>query len=188
MKRAGSSRSSSDCPAYGVGRQSEPAADATHRLLEAFLAHGLHEVVHRLHVERVERELLVRGEEDGERKRCASPLGARAEHGEPVALRHLDVEEDEIGGERLQRSDRRRTIATFSHDLHVGVHRQQLAHATARQRLVVDEQCSDHDRRHCAGRRATHRVPEPAAPVTCSVPAPPASAASRAWLFDNPMP
>ena len=68
-------------------------ARALQRLAEPLAVERLQQVVERAHLERPQRVLIVRGDEDHERHALAAD---RLDHLEPVHLRHLDVEEHQI--------------------------------------------------------------------------------------------
>jgi hypothetical protein len=56
---------------------------------------------------------------------------------EPVHLRHLDVQEDEIGGQIVDGGERLLAVAGLRDDLHVRLRRQQAGDPLSGQRLVV---------------------------------------------------
>ncbi len=87
-----------------------------------------------MHVEGAQRIRVVRGRED-HRHRAAQQL----EHLEAVELRHLHVEEHQVGGQLRDRLHRVEPIAAFGDDRDAGVSAEILAHHRARQRLVVDD-------------------------------------------------
>src|SRR5207248_1493061 len=62
-----------------------------------------------------------------------------AQHPEPVDLRHLDVEKDQVRRERAKGPQRLPAVAAFANDNHVGVRRQQLANAAPSQWLIVGD-------------------------------------------------
>jgi hypothetical protein len=106
----------------------------------------LHEVVDRLHLEGLDRELVVRGHEhDGGHRLRAHGL----DHLEPRHAGHLHVEEDEVGVQRAYGLHRLRTAGRLAHHVDSGGLAQVRAHLPPRRRLVVD----DEDPRAHAGRR-----------------------------------
>ena len=76
----------------------------------------------------------------------APSLRQNLRHLQPAQARHLDVEEDQLGGLLSVGLQGGRPVARLSDDLHVAVLGQQCAQALPNQRLVVDDQASDHDR------------------------------------------
>ena len=86
-------------------REPHPLAYSVERRRESRLVHRLHQVVQRVRLERAHRELIVRRHEDDVRhpRRASRPYDL-----EPVELRHLHVQKDEIRGERLERRQRSR--------------------------------------------------------------------------------
>ena len=61
------------------------------------------------------------------------------EHLEAVELRHLDVEEHQVGRELGHRLDGVEAVAAFGHNRDARMRAEKLAHDRARQRLVVDD-------------------------------------------------
>jgi hypothetical protein len=117
-----------------VGR----AAQAPHlveRLGEALGAHGLHQVVHRLHLEGRHGVLVVRGGEDD-----GGQVGVRPREREPVEPGHVDVEENHVGAvapDALEGLEAVRGVAGHVGARQLGQHAQQPA---ARRRLIVHHQ------------------------------------------------
>src|SRR5258705_12557629 len=101
------------------------------------VAERLQQIVERVHAKRLEREFFVRGDKDDRRH----PLGAdRADHTEPVDLRHLHVEQDEVGLERFDRLDRRLAVGAVTNGFELRILADQLAQPCAGQGLVVDDE------------------------------------------------
>src|SRR6185295_10146016 len=65
------------------------------------------------------------------------------EHVEAIHLRHLDVEKDQIGRQRVDGFDCVATIPALLEDLNLRIFLEQHTKIATRQRLVVDNQCSD---------------------------------------------
>jgi hypothetical protein len=84
--------------------------------------------------ERAQRVLIERGRED-DRNLTADQL----EHLEAAQLRHLDVEEQQIGRELGHDLDRLEPVSALPHHLDVRMLAEKLPHDRARQRLVVDD-------------------------------------------------
>ena len=64
---------------------------------------------------------------------------------EPVEVRHLDVQEDEVGLELLDRENGLAAVAAFAHDLDLRLLGQEAAQPLAREGLVVHDEGSDRD-------------------------------------------
>jgi hypothetical protein len=93
-----------------------------------------------VHLERLQRVLVVGGHEDDDGR----PAGTeRLEDREPVQLRDLHVEEDEVGAELADRIHRLAAVAALADDLDVGLGLEEAAETIAGERLVVDDQGSD---------------------------------------------
>ena len=123
----------------GVGRVAaggELAAGALERRLEARPVERLHQVVEGVRVEGAQGVLVVGGDEDD--------LGGVGAEGlddvETGHLRHLDVEEDEVGAEGDDPLDRLLAVAALADDLDVGLLLEEVAEPLAREGLVVDDE------------------------------------------------
>ena len=90
-----------------------------------------------MHFEGAQREAVVGGGEDVVRL-----AACQLHHLEAVQLRHLDVEEDQLGVELADRLDRLEAVGAFADDLDVGVVSQVFAQQRARQVFVVHDQHS----------------------------------------------
>ena len=117
--------------------RAEPLARARDRLLESFRAERLQQVVDGVDLERLQRVLIVRGDED-DRLIAAEQL----EDLEAVQLRHLHVEQHEIRLQLGHGLDRFEAVRAVRDDLDARVRLRILAHDRPRERLVVH----DHDR------------------------------------------
>ena len=116
-KRIGGRRSAGD----------EPRACACERRVEARAVEGLEKIVDRVRVERLQSVLVVRGDEDDGRPARFVALD-ELEHLESVELRHLDVEEEEIGlrlGDGLHGFE---AVRALGEDPDVRVRGEKLAH------------------------------------------------------------
>ena len=114
------------------------------RLLEALAPERLEDVVDGAHVERTQSVMVVRGHEHDR----GDPVRADAlEDAEAVEIRHLDVEEHEVGPELLDRDDGLATVAALPDDLDAGFVREEGAQALAGEGLVVDDE-GPHDGAH----------------------------------------
>jgi hypothetical protein len=110
------------------------------RPAEAFRVDGLGEVVERVDFKRVDRVLLERGDKDNDGEIVS---GDPFEDAEPVHLRHLDIEEKEIGRMGPNRFDSRQAVRALRHAFHIRFLFQKPAESLARQRFVVDDDRSD---------------------------------------------
>ena len=88
-------------------------------------------------VERPQRVAIVRGHEQDRRQVRRRD---RLHDLEPVALRHLDVEEHQVGTLARDERQRRLSVAALADDGDAGLGGEQAADAAARRRLVVDDQ------------------------------------------------
>ena len=61
----------------------------------------------------------------------------RAEHCEAIHFGHLHVKEEQVGLQRVQRTQSFRAVPAFTDNGHIGVRRQELAHPAACQRFIV---------------------------------------------------
>ena len=113
-------------------------ARVAQRFGQPLLAHRLQQVVESVHLERLHRVAVVGGDEDGERHL----LLQRGHHAEAIDLRHLNVEEYQIGLLALDHGDSGFSVAAFGHNLQVGFVVQQPAQALARQGFIVAKQHS----------------------------------------------
>ena len=120
-----------------VVARGDRVARAGERAREALLGDGLEQIVDGVHLERLHRELIVRGHEDDEGK---LPLGFLhgVEHLEAVDFRHLHVEDHDVRARLANRGDGARAAQRFAHDLDVRVLREERAKPGERRRLVVD--------------------------------------------------
>ena len=116
------------------------AADALERALEALAVERLQQVVERLDLEGAQRVLIVGGHEHDRRH----ALGAdRLNHLEAVELRHVHVEEHEIGRLGEDGLDGFDAVPGFADHLDVRFRTEQRFHPLARERLVVDDERAD---------------------------------------------
>ncbi len=132
------------------------AAHARERRLEARVIEWLQQVVHRAHLERFQRILIVSGHEHDERQ---SERVERARQREPRHGVHLDVEEQQLRGllaDGLQGGAR---IPVLADHLQVRLALAALAHAAPRPRLIVDDHHLHHSAARVAGRAAAPSGP-----------------------------
>ena len=115
-------------------------ADALDGLGKALARDWLEQVVHRVHLERADRVLVVRRGEDDGRKRIDLE---RLDELEPCHAGHLHVDEQGVWYGRFDACERRRTIAERTRDFDTGMHLEQLDQSLARERLVVDHHHSN---------------------------------------------
>jgi hypothetical protein len=128
------------------------ATRAIHRAFEPLAVERLEQVIHRVHVEGLERVLIVGRHEHHGRH----PVGThRLNHIKPGAPRHLDVEKHEI---RLLADDRlHRLIAVrrLANHLHAHLVSEQRPHAFAGKRFVITDEGADRGA-SAGGRRGDH--------------------------------
>jgi hypothetical protein len=106
---------------------------------EAPVAEGFEQVVQGVDLEGTQRELVVGGDEDHV---WHAVRPDRTEHFEPIHHRHLDVQEQEIGLDLLDRGHRRTAIGALTDDLNFGIPLTELPESRACQRLVVYDEDS----------------------------------------------
>ena len=114
---------------------------------------GLDEVVGRLDLERLDGVLGVRGHEDDRRR----TLEVRERLGELHAREpwHVDVEEDDVVGDRADELQRLGGVARLAHDLDAAGLTEQEAQLASRRCLVVDDERLE---RHAAALRSQERA------------------------------
>ena len=110
---------------------------AARRLVEPLIDHWLEHVVHRLDLERANRVLVVRGDENDQWLMGRRRLAQRLEAAQP---RHLNVEKHQVGFVLGDRRHRRAAAGRLTDNLDVGVRGEQRTHPAARKRLVVDDE------------------------------------------------
>lgn len=110
---------------------------ARHGLREARRLQRLDQIVEGVGLERLDGEFVVRSHEDHERH---SVDHVRADHAEAVQVRHLHVQEDEVGTQELERVQGFAARATFPDHDDIGVLAEHLPDAAPGQRLIVDDQ------------------------------------------------
>src|SRR5215213_8990965 len=93
-----------------------------------------------MNVEGFESILIERGHEDDRLNVLRSNAG---QHVEAVHLRHLDVEKDQIGRERVDGLDRLTAIPALLENLDVRLSVEQHTQVAPRQRLVIYYDCPD---------------------------------------------
>ena len=116
-----------------------PFARPRERLGQPLVRERLEQVVDRVHLERPQRELVVRRDED-HRHVAAHQL----EHLEAVELRHLHVEQQDVGARVAQRLDRLESVRALRQHDDVAHRLERLPQRQPRRLLVVD----DHDVQH----------------------------------------
>src|ERR1041384_744771 len=93
-----------------------------------------------MNVKRLERVLIKRRHKDDRLNMLRTNM---LEHVEAIHLRHLDVEKDEIRRQRVDGFHCLATIPALVQDLDLRIFLEQHTEIAPRQRLVVDNQCSD---------------------------------------------
>ncbi len=104
------------------------------RLVKPLLAEWLEQVVHCMHLKGFHRVLVVSRHEDHRRV-----LLHQFQDLEPVQLRHLHVEEEEIRLELRDGLDGFETVGAFGNDFDIRVRREVLSHDAAREILVIND-------------------------------------------------
>jgi hypothetical protein len=115
---------------------------------ESLIAERLQQIVERMLLERLERVLVVGGDEDDQRRRVAVEM---SDDVEPVHFRHLHVEKQHIGLLRVDDVDGLRAGRARGRDNEIGFARDEQFERLPRKRLVVDN-----DRAPGAGRCVGH--------------------------------
>ncbi len=105
---------------------------------ESLLRDRLEEVVERPRFERADRIFVVRRDEDDQRRAVE-----QLQHFEPVELRHLDVEQQDVGIVLGDGLDRFESVGALRHELDIRLRAEVLANQLARERLVVDHDRAD---------------------------------------------
>ncbi|MCY1371373.1 hypothetical protein D9M69_585130 [compost metagenome] len=100
----------------------QPLLQTLHADLQAFERRRLEHVIHRRMLERRDREVVVRGDEDEERFGLVVGPLVSDDLGDFQAClaRHLDVQEHHIGRQGLGQLDRLQAIVGDAHDLQLG--------------------------------------------------------------------
>src|SRR5262249_48394935 len=106
---------------------------------------------------------------------------------EAVELRHLDVEQQHVGGEPADELDRLGAVARLPRDLDVGVTRGELAQREPAERFVIGDHRAHHDASVCSGSGTAATAP-PLPPVTVTSPRSPYSLRSRSPVLRSPTP
>ncbi len=119
----------------GVLRRA-PFSGARERGTQPLELHGLQQIIDGRGFKRLQRIGIERGDENHGGAACVFDC---VRHLEPVSQRHLDIEQHDVGTQRLHRVDRLRAIAGGADDLHVGNLLQGQPHAPQRQRFVVSQ-------------------------------------------------
>ena len=113
-----------------------PTADPLERALEALFVEGLEQVVHRAHLEGLERVLIVGGDENDERQ-CTRV--ERARERKAVQRVHLDIEEQQVGRLGADRLERGPAVAIFAQQPQIGLARAELPQRAPPRELVIDD-------------------------------------------------
>ncbi len=129
--------------ALGVFAQAafgEPRADALHGLGEAFRFHRLHQIVHRLRLERADGVIGIGGHEH---EQGWFDIGKGGNHGKAIEAGHLHIEKHHVGLFGADQPDGFAAIAGAADNFHIGKGFQAQRKALHGERLVIDEQCSN---------------------------------------------
>jgi hypothetical protein len=119
-----------------------PARDRLDAALELLgLEAPVHEIAGRAVADRAGDQVLVLGVAEHQHLRA---LGKRAGGGDAVHHRHADVEADDVGTQLLGLGDRLAAVAGLPHHLEPVGLREQRRDAATHDRVVVDQEDSDH--------------------------------------------
>ena len=112
------------------------------RTLKPVLRHGLEDVIDRVEIESLDREAVMRGDEDHGRalRRIGHDLDDAARDRQSVGLGHGHVEQHQLRPQRIDHAQGRGAIAGRAHDAQAIEPRADDLHAFDRQWLVVDDQ------------------------------------------------
>ena len=114
---------------------------------------GFAHALHRTKLERLQRRLGPRRREGRHHhNRCRPQPHDLFQKTEPVHLRHLDIEGDDIGIQRLDHLARREGFGRFAHHRDARIGRQQFPQHPAHQQAVINNQNANRARRHQAFR------------------------------------
>ena len=163
--------------------------DAREHLVEALPVHRLHEIIHRAHLEGLQREPVVRRDEDDGRRLLAVEQRVRDLHARVTG--HADVEEGKVGALALHRVERLVAVRALGHDRPPLVPREQEREPLACQRLIVRHDhapLGSHRSSSRRGRRTSATVPRPGAPLSSSRAASPYSSLRRCRVLARPTP
>ena len=152
----------------------DPPERPFHRCHETRLAERLHHVIERVHLEGPMRVLTVRRHQHHTGRQVVSE---RFQNAEAVAIRHLDVEKEQVGASGPNDLDRLSSVRGLSHHLDGCDVVQQRTYGLPRRRLVVDDDGAD----RLAGLHAKAPLGSRAAgsSIRTSVPPPSASRISK---------
>ena len=123
-----------------------PREGPVHRAFEAVLRDGLEHVVHRVAIERLDREVIVRGHEDHGGTRRHPHEAAR--DAEAVDFGHRHVEQYQFGRKRLAEAQRGGAVACGADHVQRRDSRAEDLHALHRERFIIDDQGFHWQRTH----------------------------------------
>ncbi len=122
----------------GFDRRGATHLRPLYRTFQPLQPDRLQHIVNRVAVERLDREIIMRGHEH--HCRAVSLPGQRPRHAQPIDLGHRHVQQDKIGRKCLDQAQCRRAVAGRSHHLQRRNARTQDLHALDCERLIVDNQ------------------------------------------------
>jgi hypothetical protein len=157
-------RSFSVDPGNALGGVAYSRAQPVERAGETLRIDGFEEIVGGVLLESLQGVFVVGGDKDDLRQRRGVD---HADHFETAEARHLDVEENHVGAEAMDRRQPLDGVGAFAQDLDVGGSSQQRLEFLARGRFVIDDQCGQHGASSSSmGKRMATRVQQSGSQLT----------------------
>ena len=108
------------------------------RAFEPVSGDRLEDIIDRIAIERLDREMIMRGHEDHHRRLFLFSQLAR--HAEPIDLGHGHIEQHQIGFELFSQPERSGAVTCGADHLHTGDFGADHLHPLDRQRFVIDDE------------------------------------------------
>ena len=124
----------------GRGKADRIVDDIVDRAFEPVGGHRLEDIIHRIAIERLDREVIMRGDED--HHGGLRLFGEMARDAQPVHLGHGHVEQHQIGLEFFSEAQRRGAIARRADHAHRGNFGTDYLHALHSEWFIIDDQGS----------------------------------------------